>query len=84
MQWNSCTVTLLKSWTKTIVDPYSVLLYCLASIVYHSDWIKEQCVSNPGNPFTSIPVIKNLPLLKKLKDLVTLEPEGNILSATWC
>lgn len=26
---------ILRTLTKTIVDPYSVLLYCLSSIVYH-------------------------------------------------
>jgi hypothetical protein len=74
--------TILQRWGGTEVDPTGILLYFLASVVWHSDWLKEMAAKHPGHPFSMIPILSTPELLRDLKELVTLEPKGNVKSAT--
>lgn len=74
--------TILQKWGGTAVDPTGVLLLCLASVVWHSDFLRETTTAHPGHPFAMIPIMGNPDLLRDLKELVTLEPKGQVTSAT--
>ena len=63
-------------------DPTSMLTLCLASLVYHSDFLIQIELEHPGHPFSSIPILQADDLLSKLKDLVTLEPSDDVPFAT--
>lgn len=55
------------------------LLFCLASIVHHSDKLKAVVATErPGHSFATIPILNNIELLAELKKLVTLEPAGDV------
>ena len=59
------------------------LLLMLASIVYHADnFLIPHIAKNSSHPFLSIPILSKPELLKKLQELVTLEPGGNVKQAT--
>ena len=59
------------------------LLLFLASIVYHADtFILPKIASDAKHPFLSIPILSKPKLLSKLRDLVTLEPAGDVQQAT--
>ena len=49
------------------------ILLCLASMVYHSIFLKSFVAKNPEPPFGLIPILNDDVLLGKLKELVTLE-----------
>jgi len=74
--------TILQRWGGTEVDPIGVLLLCLASVVWHSDFLKATAAASPGHPFSMIPLLSNPELLRDLKELVTLKPEGQVKCAT--
>ena len=65
--------TILQRWGHTAVDPTGILLYCLASVVWHVDFLKDMAARHPGHPFSMIPLLSNPTLLNDLKELVTLE-----------
>ena len=44
-------------------NPTGVLLRVLASVIYHSDWIKEVGNQTPGHPFLCILLLNNPELL---------------------
>jgi len=75
-------VPILQRWGGTQVDPTGVLLFCLASVVWHSDFLKATAARDAGHPFNMIPILSNPELLRDLKELVTLEPKGQVKSAT--
>lgn len=61
----------------------SVLLRCLACIVYHSEKLLSVMQQNPGHDFNKIMLLQEPELLRALRPLVTLEPtEGVMSSAT--
>ena len=64
---------ILRRWSGHEVDPSGLLLRCLASVVWHSDFLKW-ARKVPGHSFSTIPLLNNEPLLHKLKELVTTEP----------
>jgi len=74
--------TILQKWSGTPVDPTGVLLVCLASVVYHSEFLKEIAVEFPGHPFSLIPLLSNPQLLGELNELVTLERGGQMTTPT--
>jgi len=74
--------TILQKWGNTAVDPTGMLLLCLASMVWHSDFLKETAAADAEHPFNTIPLLSNPQLLKDLKELVTLEPVGQVTQAT--
>jgi hypothetical protein len=74
--------TILQKWSGLAVDPTGVLLICLASAVYHSNFLKQIAAETPGHPFVLIPLLSNPVLLADLKELVTLEPEGQMTTPT--
>jgi hypothetical protein len=59
-----------------------MLLLCLASVVWHSDFVKETAAADSEHPFNTLPLLSNPELLKDLKELVTLEPIGHVKQAT--
>lgn len=63
-------------------DPSGLLSLLLASIVYHSDWLKSICAKYPSHPFHLIPILNDNELLLELKKLVTLEPNDHVPMAT--
>ena len=65
-------------WGNTEVDPTGILLFFLAAVVWHSDWLKEMAAKHPGHLFSMIPILSTLELLWDLKELVTLDPKGNV------
>ena len=56
------------------VDPTGVLLLCLASIVYHRDWIREVMSKTTGHSFSGVTLFQQPELLEQLGTLVTVEP----------
>ena len=63
-------------------DPSGLLSLLLASIVYHSNWLKSICAKYPSHPFHLIPILNDNELLLELKKLVTLEPNDHVPMAT--
>ena len=39
-------VTILQRWGRTEVDPTGVLLYCLASVVWHVNFLKDMAAQS--------------------------------------
>jgi hypothetical protein len=74
--------TILQRWGCTEVDPTGVLLHCLASVVWHVDFLKDMAARHPGHPFSMIPLLSNPTLVNDLKELVTLEPKGQVTTPT--
>lgn len=74
--------TILQRWNDTEVDPTGMLLFCLASVVWNSEFLKATAAADSEHPFNMIPLLSNPDLLKDLKELVTLEPEGQVKQAT--
>jgi hypothetical protein len=74
--------TILQRWGDTAVDPTGTLLLCLASVVWNSDFLKKITAADSEHPFNTIPLLSNPELLKDLKELVTLKPEGHVQQAT--
>jgi hypothetical protein len=74
--------TILQKWKSTQSDPTGLLLLCLAAVVYQSNWLKKVIHENPGHPFGNIPILQNETLLCELKELVTVEAEGQITRPT--
>jgi hypothetical protein len=74
--------TILQRWGNTEVDPTGMLLFCLASVVWNSDFLKQTAAADSEHPFNMIPLLSNPDLLKDLKELVTLEPEGQVKEAS--
>jgi hypothetical protein len=74
--------TILQKWGDTEVDPTGILLLCLASVVYNSDFLKATAAADPEHPFNLIPLLSNPQLLNDLKELVMLEPIGHVKAAT--
>jgi hypothetical protein len=70
--------TILQRWGRTAVDPTGILLYCLASVVWNVNFLKDIAARQPGHPFSMIPPLSNPTLLNDLKELVTLEPKGQV------
>ena len=58
------------------------LLFCLASVVHHSDKLKAVGAERPGHSFSTIPVLNDVELLTELKKLVTLDPAGDVQRAS--
>ena len=68
-----------------IIDLYAdnsaitgLLMFCLASLVHHSDKIEEIVSVRPGHSLGTIPIMNDASLLAELKKLVTLEPAGEV------
>jgi hypothetical protein len=54
------------------------LLLCLASMVYHSEFLKTIVAKDPEHPFGLLPILNDDVLLSKLKELVTLEGDDTM------
>ncbi|KAI2510970.1 hypothetical protein MHU86_3442 [Fragilaria crotonensis] len=65
---------ILRQWSGHEVDPTGLLLRCLASVVWHSDFLKKWARNVPGHSFATIPLLNNASLLQGLKGLVTIQP----------
>ena len=72
----------LNRWKDTPVDPTGLLLRCFASVIYHADWLRQECNDKPGHPFSSIPLLHKPDLLKELQELVNLDPVGDVVQRT--
>ena len=59
-----------------------ILLRCLASIVYHSQKLKEIMHTSAGHPLNQISILNNQNLLNKLLPLITTKPSVKITSPT--
>ena len=55
-----------------------VQLLCLASMDHHADFLKDFVVKASAHPFSQIPILNDSMLLGELKDLLTLDPDGEI------
>ena len=73
---------ILRKHQDTPVNPTGILLLCLASVVYHSDFLIETTSKYPGHQFGTIPLLSKPQLLAQLKEMVTIEKEGQIVAAT--
>jgi hypothetical protein len=47
-------------------------------VVWHVDFLKDMAAQHPGHPFSMIPLLSNPTLMNDLKELVTLEPKGQV------
>jgi hypothetical protein len=54
------------------------LLLCLASMVYHSGFLKSLVAKDPEHPFSLIPIMNDNALLSELTELVTLEGDNRM------
>ena len=57
---------ILDEYNKAI-DPTGLLLFVLASVIYHSPWLIKIVTRKPGHPFALIPLLNKLDLLQRLK-----------------
>ena len=73
---------ILEKYAGGSIDPTGLLIRCLASVVYHSEFLADFAGEHPGHPFALLPLLNNTTLLSKLQSLVTLEPIGQIKKAT--
>lgn len=65
---------IIDKWASTKQDPTGLLLRLLASVIYHFDWVCEMAASSSDHPFKSLPLMFNTELVKRLKELITVEP----------
>ena len=75
-----CFGTILKKHSQHAVQ--GPLMLFLASMVHHSEFLFEYIAKNSSHPFQSIPILQRQSLLEELKKLVTLEPVGEVTTAT--
>ena len=69
---------ILRRWSDHEVNPTGLLLRCLASVVWHSDFLQQWARTVPGHAFATIPLMNNGQLLQQLKVLVTTEPSESM------
>jgi hypothetical protein len=72
----------LQRWGNTEVDPTGMLLFCLAAIIWISDFLTQTAAANLEHLFNMIPLLSNPDLLKDLKELITLKPEDQVKEAS--
>ena len=65
---------ILQNWKNTVHDPTIILLRCLASVIYHADWLVAMKSRCPGHQFERIPILSHPALLKRLQEMVTTKP----------
>jgi hypothetical protein len=58
------------------------LLFCLASMVHHVEWIHETAAAFPGHPFNLLPILRRPDLIKKLKAAVSTSSSEYLSQAT--
>jgi hypothetical protein len=59
------------------------LMLCLASMVYHIEWIKETAATFPGHPFNLLPILRRPGLVQRLKAAaVSTAPSEYLSQAT--
>ena len=73
-----CYGVILDNHAEEEQDPTSMHTICLASLLYHSDFLIQVESEHPSRPFSSIPILQADDLLSKLKDLVTLKPSDDV------
>ena len=74
--------TILQRWGGMEDDLQAFYFPALASIVWHSIFLKEMVAACPGHPLNMIPLLSNQELLQDLKELITLKLKGQVKSAT--
>jgi hypothetical protein len=73
----------LSSHEEDANNPKGVMLFLLASMVHHSDWLLKEMNKNPQHPFSNIPLLHKPDLLKELKEEhLTLEPTETMEKAS--
>ena len=74
---------ILDAWSGNAeIDPTGLLLFVLASVFYHSEWVQSQVTKQPGYPFSLIPFLNHPGLLNELKLKVSLDPVGQVKRVT--
>ena len=63
---------ILKSHPNSI----SILILYLVSVVYYIDFIRHVIDRNPGNLFSTLPILQDQQLLEKLSELITRKPSA--------
>ena len=58
------------------IDPDGLLLFVLASVIYHSPWLCGIVTEKPGHPFALITLLNKPELLYRLRAMVNLEQGG--------
>jgi len=64
------------------VDPTNLLLFVLASVIYHSAWLNIIVAQNPGHPLSTIPLLNSPELLKGLHAKMDLKEGGQVSIVT--
>ena len=64
------------------IDPTGLLLFVLASVIYHSPWLIKIVTRKPGHPFALIPLLNKPELLKRLQAKVHIEVGGQVSRVT--
>lgn len=76
----------LRSMYGTIIakqpNRIALLVRLLASVTYASDWLLDIGARYPGHPFSTLPILQQPELLRKLKGKVTLDPTPSLSQAT--
>ena len=76
-----CFGPIIKEWgPKCAIE--GILLLLLASIVYHSEYLLSFIAANSAHPFLSIPVLLQIDLLNKLKEMITIGSAGDVMKPT--
>ena len=71
--------SILRTHSNAPNNPTSILLRCLASIIYHSEDLIKIMISNPLHDFNKISILNKKDLLLELKELVTVEPTPGVI-----
>ena len=56
----------------------SILIRCFACVIYHQEELIKQICKIPGHAFNTLQILHDRPLLKELKDLVTIDPTEDV------
>ena len=74
---------ILEQWSgNKEVEPTALLLFVLASVIYHSEWLHNWVIVQPGHTFCLMPLRNNTEILSQLKLKVTLDAVGQSKHAT--
>ena len=74
---------ILDAWSGNAeIDPTGLLLFVLASVVYHQEWLQSQVIKQPGHTFSLIQFLNHPGLLNELKAKVSLDTVGQVKRVT--
>ena len=77
-----CFGNITKHWGSTKLDPMPMLLFLLASMVYHNNFVVRMKTDRSYHVFTYLPLYNRQDLVERLQQIVTIKPSTKIPYAT--